>query len=85
MIPALAWLPKPDTTGVSTSGQTLVGKPPSDMYMFMFAYFCAGVGIVVSSIFIVAVIDQQSSLAGQGACAFMILGVGLHLHVLSGT
>ena len=78
LIPAWAWLPRPDTSGVSNSGQTLVDKPPSAFFMrlFMLSYFCAGVGMVVSSTFIVSIIDQQPSLAGLGAWTFMILGVG---------
>ena len=78
LIPAWAWLPRPDTSGVSNSGQTLVDKPPSALFMrlFMLSYFCAGVGMVVSSTFIVSIIDQQPSLAGLGAWTFMILGVG---------
>ncbi|PWQ97540.1 YbfB/YjiJ family MFS transporter [Leucothrix arctica] len=78
LIPAWAWLPRPDTSGVSNSGQTLVDSPPSDLFMrlFMLSYFCAGVGMVVSSTFIVSIIDQQPSLAGLGAWTFMILGIG---------
>ena len=78
LIPAWAWLPRPDTSGVSNSGQTLVDTPPSALFMrlFMLSYFCAGVGMVVSSTFIVSIIDQQPSLAGLGAWTFMILGVG---------
>jgi len=78
LVPAWAWLPPPNTSGVNNSGQTLVDKPPSSFFMkmFMLSYFCAGVGMVVSSTFIVSIIDQQPDLAGLGAWTFMILGVG---------
>jgi len=78
LVPAWAWLPRPDTSGVSNSGQTLVDKPPTNFFMrlFMLSYFCAGVGMVISSTFIVSIIDQQPSLAGLGAWTFMILGIG---------
>ena len=41
----------------------------------MLAYFCAGVGYVVSATFIVAIVDQLPGLEGKGAWTFMVLGL----------
>jgi predicted MFS family arabinose efflux permease len=78
LIPALGWLPAPDTSGVTKSGQLLVDKPPSPLFMrlFMAAYFCAGVGYVVSATFIVAIVEKLPGLAGQGNLVFLAIGIG---------
>ncbi len=78
LIPALRWLPPPDTSGVTKSGQKLEDNPPSPLFMrlFMAAYFCAGVGYVVSATFIVAIIERLPGLAGQGNLVFLAIGIG---------
>jgi predicted MFS family arabinose efflux permease len=78
LVPALAWLPKPDTSGLTTSGQKMEDCPPSPLYLrvFMAAYFCAGFGFVVSVTFIVAIVNHLPGLAGQGNLAFLAIGVG---------
>ncbi len=77
-VPALAWLPRPDTTGLTTSGQKMHDSPPSTLYLrvFMAAYFCAGFGYVVSATFIVAIVNHLPGLAGQGNLAFLAIGLG---------
>ncbi|MFZ4626352.1 MAG: YbfB/YjiJ family MFS transporter [Rhodoferax sp.] len=78
LYPALAWLPPPDQTGLTASGQTMHDKPPSALYLriFMAAYFCAGFGYVVSATFIVAIVNQLPGLAGHGNLAFLAIGIG---------
>ena len=78
LYPALAWLPPPDQTGLTASGQKMVDKPPSALYLriFMAAYFCAGFGYVVSATFIVAIVNQLPGLAGRGNLAFLAIGLG---------
>ncbi len=78
LIPALRWLPAPDTSGVTKSGQKLEDRPPSPLFMrlFMAAYFCAGVGYVVSATFIVAIIEHLPGLAGHGNLVFLAIGIG---------
>ena len=68
LFPALRWLPAPDTSGLTKTGQAMVDKPPSPLFMrfFMAAYFCAGFGYVVSATFIVAIVERLPGLAGQG-------------------
>ena len=76
-VPALRWLPSPDTSGVTRSGEKLEDNPPSPLFLrlFMAAYFCAGVGYVVSATFIVAIVDRLPGLAGSGTLVFLALGL----------
>lgn len=76
-IPAWRWLPAPVTTAVSRGGQSMHDRPPSATFLriFIAAYFCAGVGYVVSATFIVAIVDQLPGLAGKGAWTFVVLGL----------
>lgn len=78
LVPALRWLPPPDASGVTSSGQKLQDKPPSRLYLqvFMAAYFCAGFGYVVSVTFIVAIVNQLPGLSGWGNLVFLAIGVG---------
>jgi predicted MFS family arabinose efflux permease len=78
IVPALRWLPPPDTSGLTTSGTKLQDKPPSALYLrvFMAAYFCAGFGYVVSITFIVAIVNALPGLAGWGNLVFLTLGLG---------
>lgn len=77
-IPALRWLPPPDTSGRTTTGAAMPDNPPSRLYLqvFMAAYFCAGIGYVVSATFIVAIVEQLPGLSGRGNLAFLLLGIG---------
>lgn len=76
-IPAWRWLPPPDTSGVTRSGEKLEDNPPSPLFLrvFLAAYFCAGVGYVISATFIVAIVDRLPGLAGNGTLVFLALGV----------
>jgi len=76
-IPAWRWLPAPSNSAVSISGKNLADNPPSKSFLcvFMVAYFCAGVGYVVSATFIVAIIDKMPGLNGAGTWAFLLLGL----------
>ena len=76
-VPALRWLPPPDTSGLTTSGEVMRDNPPTRLFLliFMAAYFCAGVGYVVSATFIVAIVDKLPGLAGRGTLAFLAIGL----------
>jgi hypothetical protein len=78
LIPALGWLPPPDTSGLTSTGQKMQDRPPSPLYLriFMAAYFCAGIGYVVSATFIVAIVNKLPGLAGQGNLVFLAIGLG---------
>lgn len=77
LVPTLGWLPRPDTSGKTTTGQAMVDNPPSRLFLrlFMAAYFCAGIGYVVSITFIVAIVDALPATAGYGNLAFIVLGL----------
>ncbi|MEH6502869.1 MAG: YbfB/YjiJ family MFS transporter [Cycloclasticus sp.] len=76
-IPAWRWLPAPDASGVTQTGQTLKDHPPSKrfLWLMMFVYFCGGFGFVISATYIVAIVESQEALRGQGEIAFLILGL----------
>jgi predicted MFS family arabinose efflux permease len=78
LVPALRWLPPPDSSGLTTSGQKMQDHPPSSLSLrvFMAAYFCAGFGYVVSVTFIVAIVNQLPGLAGWGNLVFLAIGIG---------
>lgn len=78
LIPALGWLPAPDTGGVTKTGAAMTDNPPSALFLrvFMAAYFCAGVGYVVSVTFIVAIVNRLPGLEGWGNLAFLAIGIG---------
>lgn len=78
LIPALRWLPAPDTSAVTKSGQQMVDNPPGTLFLrlFLAAYFCCGIGYVVSATFLVAIVDRLPGLAGHGTLAFVAVGIG---------
>jgi predicted MFS family arabinose efflux permease len=77
LMPAWRWLPPPDRTLFTNSGTKLEDSPPGRTYMqlFMAAYFCAGVGYVISATFIVAILEQQPALNGWGSRVFLVIGL----------
>ncbi len=77
LVPALRWLPRPDSSPLTMSGQMMQDHPPSPLYLrvFMAAYFCAGIGYVVSSTFIVAIVNKLPGLDGQGNLVFLTIGL----------
>ncbi len=76
-IPAWGWLPKPDTSGLTRSGDRLQDNPPdrSFLRLFMAVYFCAGVGYVISATFIVAIVNELPGMQGKGMWAFLVIGL----------
>ncbi len=78
LLPALRWLPAPDQSGLTTAGQKMEDNPPGPLYLriFMAAYFCAGIGYVVSATFIVAIVNKLPGLEGKGNLAFLAIGIG---------
>ncbi|MEO1889470.1 MAG: YbfB/YjiJ family MFS transporter [Cycloclasticus sp.] len=77
IIPAWRWLPRPNVSGTTKAGKTLEDKPPSQLFLrlMMLVYFCGGFGFVISATYIVAIIESQPAMQGQGEMAFLILGL----------
>ncbi|ENO89164.1 YbfB/YjiJ family MFS transporter [Thauera linaloolentis] len=77
LIPALGWLPAPDTSPVTKSGAPMHDDPPSPLFLklFMVSYFCAGIGYVVSATFIVAIVNGLPGLEGKGSWTFFAIGM----------
>jgi predicted MFS family arabinose efflux permease len=77
LIPALGWLPAPDKSTLTKSGKPLEDCPPGKLFLriFMAAYFCAGMGYVVSITFIVAIVDALPGLSGHGTMVFLVMGL----------
>jgi predicted MFS family arabinose efflux permease len=74
-IPAWLWMPHP-----SVNGQAEIAakdNPPGKTFttLMMLAYFCAGYGYVVSSTFIVDIVEGVEGLQGQGWFAFLLVGL----------
>jgi MFS family permease len=76
-LPAWFWLPRPDGQAVTKSGEVLEDDPPPKgwMRMLAFAYFCAGVGYVISATFLVVIVEGQTSLRGLGAWVWLVVGL----------
>ena len=76
-IPALAWLPRPEPMPAGAGPASMQDQPPTPRFLrlLMAAYFCAGMGYVVSATFIVAIVERLPGLAGQGKWAFLAIGL----------
>ncbi|KXS30898.1 MAG: Major facilitator superfamily MFS_1 [Candidatus Gallionella acididurans] len=77
LVPALRWLPPPDRSALTRTGQKMEDAPPSAAFLRLFtaAYFCAGIGYVVSATFIVAIVDHIPGRAGSGGLVFLVIGL----------
>ncbi|MCV6609676.1 MAG: YbfB/YjiJ family MFS transporter [Amphritea sp.] len=78
-IPAWRWLPRPDSSHQTTSGQQLQDNPPSRRWFILLSimYFCAGYGYVIGATFLVAIVEAVPSLQGQGQMVWIAVGLGL--------
>ncbi len=77
VIPAWAWLPRPlpQPAAGAVSGD-MKDRPPTALVrgLLMGFYFCAGVGFVVTSTFIVAIVNALPDMEGSGFWVFLIVG-----------
>ncbi len=75
LLPAWAWMPRPTPT--SAHGATQAPPPPSQRWrrLLIAAYFCAGVGFVVSATFIVAILEQTQAFRGHGSGVWVLVGL----------
>lgn len=78
-LPAWFWLPAPAPVPIHPN-ETKSSQPPSVpssrwMWLFIAAYFCAGVGFVISATFIVAIVEQLPVFAGNGPWVWVVVGL----------
>lgn len=76
-IPAWFWLPVPDASQLTQTGEKLIDKPPTKSWMTILfaAYFCAGFGYVISATFLVAIVENQPTLQGNGSIVWLVTGL----------
>lgn len=76
-IPAWLWLPPPESADLARSTLHMPDRPPVKSWMTLLyaAYFCAGVGYVISATFIVNIVDQQPALEGNGNLIWLATGL----------
>ncbi|MBU6357813.1 MAG: YbfB/YjiJ family MFS transporter [Rhodospirillales bacterium] len=77
LIPAWIWMPMPPQADAAGPA-ALADTPPVARWMALFvaAYFCAGVGYVVSATFIVALVAHLPALRGMGNLVWVVVGLG---------
>jgi len=75
--PAWLWLPRPDDSSLTSNSIKLVDNPPQKSWMRLLfaAYFCAGFGYVISATFLVAIVDRQPALQGNGNLVWLVTGL----------
>jgi MFS family permease len=76
LIPAWVWMPAPRLIGAAHT--VPADRPPARLWLILFtlAYFCAGVGYVVSATFIVAIAAHKPALHGYGNVIWVVVGLG---------
>jgi MFS family permease len=77
LIPAWFWLPSPDSSGKTQSGEIINDSPPGKQFLTVMwiAYMCAGFGYVVTATFIVDMVESIPTLLGSGELAFLFIGL----------
>ena len=73
LLPAWAWRPPVPPPAVKSAA----GQAPGRRWMALMVamYFCAGWGFVVNGTFVVAIVEKQPLLAGQGPWAWLLVGL----------
>ncbi|QJD57714.1 YbfB/YjiJ family MFS transporter [Pseudomonas sp. gcc21] len=76
-LPAWFWLPAPVPVRANKGASTQPSSAPSATWMWLFiaAYFCAGVGFVISATFIVAIVEQLPVFSGNGPWVWVVVGL----------
>jgi predicted MFS family arabinose efflux permease len=73
MLPAWAW--RPPVPPPAARAEASVAPARRWMALMLAAYFCAGWGFVINATFTVAIVEKQPLLAGQGAWAWLLVGM----------
>ncbi|MFN4900534.1 MAG: YbfB/YjiJ family MFS transporter [Betaproteobacteria bacterium] len=77
VLPAWAWLPQPMPAPAVEHESKMQDRPPTVAVrrLLLAFYFCAGVGFVVTSTFIVAIVNALPKMEDVGFWVFVILGI----------
>jgi predicted MFS family arabinose efflux permease len=77
LVPAFIWLPDAGQSSASSQLPVPPDRPPALWFLriFLVAYFCAGIGYVVSATFIVSIIDGLPGMHGKGTLVFLLIGL----------
>ncbi|MGB4409052.1 MAG: YbfB/YjiJ family MFS transporter [Burkholderiaceae bacterium] len=71
----VAWHWRPPVPDAAASGSATAPSPRYWFWPMMLAYFCSGVGFVVSATYTVAIVEAVPTLAGLGAWAWLVTGL----------
>ncbi|MBQ0832359.1 YbfB/YjiJ family MFS transporter [Marinobacter sp.] len=76
LIPVWRWMPDYRACAIPKTGSTGAGDERSRfIVMLQLAYFCAGVGYVVTATFLVAIAESMPELSGRGWLIWLIAGL----------
>ncbi|MDN6319361.1 MAG: YbfB/YjiJ family MFS transporter [Marinobacter sp.] len=76
LIPIWRWMPDYRACAMPKTGSSNAGDDRSRfILMLQLAYFCAGVGYVVTATFLVAIAESMPELSGQGWLIWLIAGL----------
>ena len=74
LIPAWLWLPAPPPAGHAPDAAETAQPSRRWMALFAFAYFCAGIGYVITATYIVAIIgDMRTAITGNWV--WVVMGI----------
>jgi predicted MFS family arabinose efflux permease len=74
LIPSWLWMPRPQSMAMNAQIVAPPPPPPRWSALLIAAYFCAGVGFVISATFIVAIIGRLPLPPGSGAWVWVLVG-----------
>jgi MFS family permease len=74
-VPAWHWMPAPAPKPAAAAPGSAAPAPPRLGLLLPAAYFCAGVGYVISATFLVAIVVRQPGMAGGGNLTWVVVGL----------
>lgn len=75
-VPAWRWRPPVPPAATEQVSAASAGQMPRRwLWTLLASYFCAGWGFVISATFMVAIVEREPALAGQGPWAWALVGL----------
>ncbi len=75
LLPAWFWMPSPSSGNAQPHGDSLPQTSRNWLITMIAAYFCAGIGYVVSATFIVEIVRNLPLMAGMGNLVWIMVGL----------